>query len=258
VARLVRVVLDEDVVFRLHLSEGTAQVTSITAYYGMLLFGYGCTLAAAGIKLDRLTVLAGALGVGLGFGLQNVVQNFVAGLLLLFGGPIKVRDKIQVGDLTGEVLSIGFRSSTVRTPQGAEVIVPNSKLIADQVINWTMSDQKRRVEIDISVDLGSDPERVMEMLEEVGRSHEKVLDDPPPQARFLTHGGSSLDFRLLAWATYDDHDSVRSELTVALNKRLVKDKIAAPSSQSDVNIVNVDDGVVEKLRGAAPPDPLTA
>ena len=251
VSRLVRVLLDEDVLLRLNLSEGTAQVSSITAYYGMLLFGFGFTLAAAGIKLDRLTVLAGALGVGLGFGLQNIVQNFVSGLLLLFGGGIKVRDKIQVGDLTGEVLSIGFRSSTVRTDQGAEVIVPNSKLIADQVINWTMSDQKRRVEIDISVDYGSDPEQVMHLLEEVGRSHEKVLEDSPVQAVFLAHSEDSLDFRLLAWASYDDHDDVHSDLTLALNKRLVKDKIAPPSEQSDVNLVNVDDGVVEKLRGAA-------
>jgi potassium efflux system protein len=250
VARLIRVMLDEDVLLRLHLSEGTAQVTSVTAYYGMLLFGFGCTLAAAGIKLDRLTVLAGALGVGLGFGLQNIVQNFVSGLLLLFGGGIRVRDKIQVGDLTGEVLTIGFRSSTVRTAQGAEVIVPNSKLIADQVINWTMSDRKRRVEIDISVDYDSDPEHVMQMLEEVGRSHEKVLEDPAVRAVFRAHGGDSLDFRLLAWTSYDDHDTVHSELTLALNKRLVKDKIAAPSSQSDVNLVNVDNGVVEKLRGA--------
>jgi small-conductance mechanosensitive channel len=113
-----------------------------------------------------------------------------------------------------------------------------------------MSDQKRRVEIDISVDYGTDPERLMQMLEEVGRSHEKVLEDPAVQAVFLAHSAGSLDFRLLAWASYDDHDTVHSELTVALNKRLVQDKIAAPSGQSDVNLVNVDDGVVEKLRGA--------
>jgi len=157
------------------------------------------------------------------------LQKFVSGLLLLFGGGIKVRDKIQVGDLTGEVLTIGFRSSTVRT-HGAEVIVPNSKLLADQVINWTMSDQKRLIEIHISVDYASDPERVLKMLEEVGRSHEQVLADPPVRAAFLEHGESSLDFQLLAWASYDDHDTVRSELTLALNKRLVQHNIAAPSS----------------------------
>jgi len=246
VARIVRLVLDEDVVLRLQLSEGTAQVTSITAYYAMLLFGFGCTLAAAGIALDRLTVLAGALGVGIGFGLQNVVQNFVAGLLLLFGGPIKIRDKIQVGDLTGEVLAIGFRSSTVRTPQGAEVIVPNSKLITDQVINWTMSDRKRRLEITISVEHGSDPRHVMRLLEEVARSHAKVLAEPPPQAIFLQRGGP-LEFQLQAWVTFDDFVSARSELTLALDERLAEEQVEMPSLSSDVNVVNIDD-MVDKLR----------
>jgi small-conductance mechanosensitive channel len=248
VARTVRLVLDEDVVLRLKLSEGTAQVTSISAYYAMLLFGFGCTLAAAGIRLDRLTVLAGALGVGIGFGLQTVVQNFVAGILLLFGGPIKIRDQIQVGDLTGEVLSIGFRSSTVRTPQGAEVIVPNSKLIADQVINWTMSDQKRRVDITITVEHGSDPRHVMRILEEVGRSHAKVLTDPPPQAMFLQRG-DALEFQLQAWVTFDDYDAVHSQLTLALNERLAEEQVAMPSASSDVNVVNIGD-IVEQLRAA--------
>lgn len=248
VARIVRLVLDEDVVLRLQLSEGTAQVTSISAYYAMLLFGFGCTLAAAGIHLDRLTVLAGALGVGIGFGLQNVVQNFVAGLLLLFGGPIKIRDKIQVGDLTGEVLSIGFRSSTVRTQQGAEVIVPNSKLITDQVINWTMSDRKRRLELTVSVEHGSDPRQVMRLLEEVGRSHAKVLAEPPPQAMFLQRNGP-LEFQLQAWVTFDDYASVRSDLTLAINERLAKEQIEVPSLSSDVNVINIDD-IVQKLSAA--------
>ena len=249
VARIVRLVLDEDVVLRLQLSEGTAQVTSISAYYAMLLFGFGCTLAAAGIQLDRLTVLAGAFGVGIGFGLQNVVQNFVAGLLLLFGGPIKIRDKIQVGDLTGEVLSIGFRSSTVRTPEGAEVIVPNSKLIADQVINWTMSDQKRRLDIAISVDQTADAKQVMSLLEEVARSHDKVLAEPPPLAVFLERG-ASLEFQLQAWVTFDDYAPARSQLTLALNERLAKEQVELPSAASDVNVVNVFD-IVDKLRTAS-------
>ena len=249
VARIVRLVLDEDVVLRLQLSEGTAQVTSITAYYAMLLFGFGCTLAAAGIALDRLTVLAGALGVGIGFGLQNVVQNFVAGLLLLFGGPIKIRDKIQVGDLTGEVLAIGFRSSTVRTPQGAEVIVPNSKLITDQVINWTMSDRKRRLELTVSVEQDSDPRQVMRLLEDVARSHAKVLAEPPPQTIFLERG-APLEFQLQAWVTFDDYAAVRSELTLALNDRLAEEHVERPSATSDVKVLNIAD-IFEKVSTAA-------
>ncbi|HEY0468156.1 MAG TPA: mechanosensitive ion channel domain-containing protein, partial [Polyangiaceae bacterium] len=191
-ARLVRLLLDEDVVSRLGLTESTRQVTSLTAYYVVLLFGFLLVLSAAGIELSKFTVLAGAFGVGIGFGLQNVVQNFIAGLLLLFGGPIKVGDKIQIGDLIGEVRSIGFRASTVRTGQGAEVIVPNAKLIADQVINWTLSDQRRRVEIDIGVAYGSDPEYVIALLAEIGRAHPKVLSEPSAAAIFLRHAESTL------------------------------------------------------------------
>jgi potassium efflux system protein len=217
----------------------------------VLLLGFFFTLAAAGIQLDRLTVLAGALGVGIGFGLQNVVQNFVAGILLLFGGPIKIGDKIQIGELTGEVRAIGFRASTVRTYQGAEVIVPNSKLVADQVVNWTLSDQKRRIEIDIGVEYGTDPERVLDLLKQVGRQHPKVLNEPAPAALFVRHGDNSLDFQLLVWSTFDDAGGVKSELTTAINRQLVHEKIGMPFPQRDLNLKSVAPEILEALRGNA-------
>lgn len=247
-ARFVRMLLDEDVVSRLGLSEGTRQATSLTAYYVVLLFGFLLVLSAAGIELGKFTVLAGAFGVGIGFGLQNVVQNFIAGLLLLFGGPIKIGDKIQIGDLAGEVRSIGFRASTVRTWQGAEVIVPNAKLIADQVINWTLSDQRRRLEIDIGVSYGSDPERVIGLLAEIGGAHAKVFAEPAATAIFLRHGPSSLDFQLQAWVTFDDSASVRSDLTIAINKRLTQEKIGIPYPQHDLHVASIEPSVLQALR----------
>ncbi len=250
-ARLVRLLLEEDVVSRFDVSLSTRQVTSLTAYYAVLLFGFFLVLAAAGIELGKLTVLAGAFGVGIGFGLQNVVQNFIAGLLLLFGGPIKVGDKIQIGDLNGEVRSIGFRASTVRTWQGAEVIVPNAKLIADQVINWTLSDQKRRLEIDVGVAYGTDPERVLALLIEIGRAHPKVLSEPAPNAIFVRIGESSLAFQLQAWVTFDDSASVRSELTVAVNQRLVQEKIDMPFPQRDLHVTSVEPEILNALREVA-------
>lgn len=247
-ARLVRLLLEEDIVSRLDLSASTRQVTSLTAYYLVLLFGFFVSLAAAGIELGKFTVLAGAFGVGIGFGLQNVVQNFIAGLLLLFGGPIKIGDKIQMGDLIGEVRSIGFRASTVRTGQGAEVIVPNAKLIADQVINWTMSDQKRRLEIDIGVAYGSDPERVLAILTEIGRAHPKVLSEPAPTALFVQHGESTLNCQLQVWVVFDDSVSVRSDLTVAINKRLVQEKIGMSFPQRDLHLTSIEPEVLQALR----------
>ncbi|HKO53462.1 MAG TPA: mechanosensitive ion channel domain-containing protein [Polyangiaceae bacterium] len=247
-ARFIRFLLEQDVLPRLELTEGNRQVASSSVYYVALLLGFFLTLAAAGIHFDRLTVLAGALGVGIGFGLQDLVQNFVAGLILMFGGPLKVRDKIQVGDLMGEVRTIGFRASTVRTNQGAEVIVPNSKLIADQVINWTLSDQTRRIEIDVGVEYGIDPEQVLSLLREVGRSHPKVLSEPPPNALFLRHGDSSLDFQMLAWVSFDDFASVRSELTVLVNRRFSEQKIGMPFPQREVNLMAISPQVKEALR----------
>jgi small-conductance mechanosensitive channel len=249
VARVMRFLLEEDVISHLAVSESTRQVSSQSAYYAILLLGFFFTLAAAGIQLDRLTVLAGAFGVGIGFGLQNVVQNFVAGLLLLFGGPIKIGDKIQIGDLTGEVRAIGFRASTVRTWQGAEVIVPNSKLVADQVVNWTLSDQKRRIEIDIGVDYGTDPERVLTLLVEIAGEHAKVLRDPAPSAIFVRHGQSSLDFQLLAWTTFDDSGSVKSDLTTAINRRFVHENIGIAFPQLELHVKGVAPELIDALRG---------
>ena len=249
-AKLVRLLLEEDIVSRFEVSASTRQVTSLSAYYAVLLFGFFLVLAAAGIELGKLTVLAGAFGVGIGFGLQNVVQNFIAGLLLLFGGPIKVGDKIQIGDLSGEVRSIGFRASTVRTWQGAEVIVPNAKLIADQVINWTMSDQRRRLEIDIGVAYGTDPERVLGLLIEIAHSHPKVLSEPAPSAIFVRIGDSALIFQQQAWVAFDDSASVRSELTVAVNNRFVQEKIEMPFPQRDLHVASIDPELVRTLREA--------
>jgi small-conductance mechanosensitive channel len=250
-ARLIRFVLEEDVVTHFSVTASTRQVTSITAYYVVLLLGFFFTLAAAGIQLDRLTVLAGALGVGIGFGLQNVVQNFVAGLLLLFGGPIKIGDKIQIGDVQGEVQAIGFRASTVRTWQGAEVIVPNSKLVTDQVVNWTLSDQKRRVDIDVGVDYGTDPVRVLGLLQEIARAHPKVLTTPAPSAVFVSHTDNSLAFQLFAWTTFDDSGNVKSELTTAINQRFTSEKIGFPYPQRDLRLKEVAPEVLEALRTPA-------
>ena len=250
-ARFVRFLLGVDVLPRLGVGEGARHVTLSSVYYVVLLLGFFLTLAAAGIRLDRLTVLAGALGVGIGFGLQNLVQNFVAGLILMFSGPVKVRDKIQIGELIGEVRAIGFRSSTMRTVQGAEVIVPNSKLIEDQLINWTLSDQKRRVEIEISIEHGTDPVRILALLREIGRSHAEVLKEPAADALFISQGDSSLVFQLLAWVGFDDYTHVRSELTTAINQRLTADKIGLPTAQPELSLVAITPELAKALSALA-------
>src|SRR5262249_22674858 len=145
ISSIIRFILQEDVFTRLRLARGLPAALSSLVHYFILLIGFLLRLAALGLDLHRVTILARALGVGLGLGLQNIVNNVVSGLILLVERPIQVGETVEIGDLLGEVHRIGIRSSTVRTWEGAEVIVPNGNLIADKVTNWTLSDRTRRI-----------------------------------------------------------------------------------------------------------------
>jgi small-conductance mechanosensitive channel len=259
-SRFVRYVLDEDVLPRLALPRGVPYAISTSAFYVVLMFGVFASLAAAGIDLSRFALLAGALGVGIGFGLQNVVNNFVSGLILLFERPIKTGDTIAVGELMGEVRRIGIRSSTVRTWEGAEVIVPNANLVSDQVINWTLSDHQRRINVEVGVRYGTDPERVLALLLEIAEANDRILERPEPTALFLGFGASSLDFRLRAWTAHmDSWVQIRSDLTVAVNRALAEAGIEIPFPQRDLHLRSVDAAAGRALREAeAPAEPASA
>jgi small-conductance mechanosensitive channel len=198
VSRAIRTVLEDDVVPRLAASRGVAYALTTTVHYTVLLVGFLLAISAAGVDLNRVSILAGAFGVGIGFGLQNVVNNFVSGLILLYERPVQLGDTVEVGGHTGEVRRIGIRSSTLRTPQGAEVIVPNSNLIAERVINWTFADRRRPLFVKVRVAGAAPPEQVTALLEESARSHEDVLKDPAPHVVFLGFGDNARDFELRA------------------------------------------------------------
>ena len=239
-ARIARSVLEEDVLPRTKLAVGTRLATSTSAYYGLLIVGVLLAAGAAGVELQKLTVIIGALSVGVGFGLQNIVQNFVAGLILIFGRPVNVEDRIELGELTGIVTRIGFRASIVRTFDGADVIVPNADLISMQVVNWTLSDPTRRMEINVGVAYGSDVQQVMKLLLGVARENPDVITEPPPDVLFLEHGSSSLDFRLRAWTEQSIYwPNVRSDLTAGINVALRDAGIEIPFPQRDVHIRSV-------------------
>jgi small-conductance mechanosensitive channel len=239
VSSVIRFVLQEDVFPRLRLGRGLPASLSSLVHYFILLVGFFLGLAALGLDLNRVTLLAGAFGVGIGFGLQNIVNNFVSGLILLIERPIQVGETVQIGDLLGEVHRIGIRSSTVRTWEGAEVIVPNGNLISDRVTNWTLSDRMRRIELPVGVEYGSDPDRVVEILLEVARGQEGVLPDPVPQALFLGFGDSALNFELRAWTArtdgrFEDWIVTRSDLALAVHRGLGAAGIAIPFPQREV------------------------
>jgi small-conductance mechanosensitive channel len=210
-------------------------------FYALLILGFLAAIAAAGIDLSGFALLGGALGVGIGFGLQNVVNNFVSGLILLITRPIKTGDTIEIGELLGEVRQIGIRASTVRTWQGAEVIVPNSNLISQPVINWTLSDRNRRIEVDVGVAYGTDPERVLKLLVDVAEQEDRILERPAPSALFVQFGDSSLDFRLRAWtARADEWMGIRSDLNVAICRALGEAEIEIPFPQRDLHLRSVE------------------
>ena len=171
VSKFLRFLLEEDVYSRLHLGRGIPQTISTIIHYAVLLLGFFVALAMLGFDLTKVTILAGAFTVGVGFGLQTVINNFVCGLILLFERPIKVGDVVQVDTDIGEVRRIGIRACVIRTPDGSEVIVPNGTIISNKVTNWTFSDRYRAVEVPVSVARGADQEHVVELLKSVAANH---------------------------------------------------------------------------------------
>jgi len=239
-SRLLRFTLEQDVLPRMRLPRGVPYAITATLHYGILVVAMIAALAAAGIDLGKFSLIAGALGVGVGFGLQNVVNNFVSGLILLFERPIQTNDVIEVGTLLGTVRRIGIRSSTLRTLDGAEVIVPNATLVSDTVVNWTLSDRQRRIETSVGVKYGTDPERVIELLLQVARDDDRILEHPAPDALFVGFGDSSLDFSLRAWTgRYGEWIQIRSDLNVAVNRALAEAGIEIPFPQRDLHLRSV-------------------
>ena len=234
---LVRFVLQEEVFPRVHLAPGLPYALSTLVRYAIVCVGFVVALLVLGVNLDRVTVLGGALGVGVGFGLQNIVNNFVSGLIVLFERPVRVGDAIQIGDVQGVVRRIGIRASTVAGAEGAEVIVPNSVLVSQQVINWTPSVYRRRIDISVNVEYGTAPEEVLKVLADVAEAHPDVAEEPRPEAMFLGFGDSALRFQLQAWtARLDRYGTVKSELGVAVYAALRKAGMTIPLPQRELRI----------------------
>jgi potassium-dependent mechanosensitive channel len=239
-ARFLRFVLDEAVFPRMSLPRGVPAALSATVGYLVVTAGFVMAFLSAGLEMSQFTFLVGAFGVGIGFGLQNVVNNFVSGLILLYERPIQVGDVLEVGTIRGHVRRIGIRSSTLATFDGAEVIVPNASLIAADVVNWTLSDRVRRVDIAIGVGYGSDPEKILAMLDRVARAHREVLASPAPTVLFTGFGESALLFELRFWTPeYDASVRVGSEVRTAVFTACKEEGIEIPFPQRDLHVKSV-------------------
>jgi potassium-dependent mechanosensitive channel len=253
VSAFIRFVLREDVYPRTHLTRGISYAVSSLLNYVIIILGLMLGLGALGLDVTKVTVLVGAFGVGIGFGLQSVVNNFVSGLILLFERPVHVGDIVEVGDLSGEVSRIGIRASTVRTWQGAEIIVPNAQFVTERVTNWTLSDRTRRIDLPVGVDYGSAPDKVVDVLEAVACAHPQIMQTPAPQAVFKGFGDSSINFELRAWTNrFERWPKIQTELAAALYAALHAAGMSFPFPQREVRLLgDVRAGAVIPPAGAS-------
>ena len=248
-ARLIVLVLDEDVYPRVQLGRGVSFAISAVIKYGIILLGFLLAVGAMGIGMDRIAILLGAFGVGLGFGLQTVVNNFVSGMILIFERPVQIGDSVEVGSVKGRIKRIGIRSSTVRSFDGADITVPNGSLLSDALTNWTLTDRNRRIEIKVGVSYGTDPDKVIEALSSALVGQEGLLKEPAAQVIFNGFGDNSLDFELRAWvADNDDFVAIRSAVALAMNRALNEYGIEVPFPQRDLHLRSISPDV--RLPGA--------
>jgi potassium efflux system protein len=243
ISRWVRILLEQDVFPRMRLNRGIPVMITTTAYYAILLLGFFFALGMARVDINRFTLLAGALGVGVGFGLQNIVNNFISGLILLFERPIHPGDTVEVGGVSGVVKHIGIRSSTIATYDGADAIIPNATLISEKLMNWTLTDPWRRTDIKIGIAYGSDLQKAIQILLNVAASDASVLTEPAPAVAFQGFGESALNFELRVWTLVRSNVDTKSQVSIAAFRALSEAGIEVPVPQRDLRLRAVDKNI---------------
>lgn len=233
--RMKRWVVDR-VFAKSHIEYGTRQAIGTIVAYSIVVIGTLVILDSAGINLSALTIVAGALGIGIGFGLQNVTTNFISGIIVLLERPIKVGDRVQVEGAAGDVVKISLRATTIVTNDNIAVIVPNSEFISSKVINWSYRNPDVRCNFPISVAYGTDPELVRDVLLEIAENHPGVLKDKKPDVLLDQFGDSGVNFILRVWTTtYTSKPAVlRSEINYEIAKKFEQHGIQIPFPQRDV------------------------
>ena len=241
------------VLARRGIALGIREATGSIVRYLMLFIGLLVILQTVGIDLTALSILTGAVGLGIGFGLQNIASNFISGIIILFERPVRIGDRIAVGDVEGDVVRIGARSTTVLTNDNIDIIIPNSKLITENVVNWTHSERKVRFRIPVTVASNVDIRKVEQALLEAAKNVPEVLETPEPGVRFLEFGQNGLEFELRAWTTTLVHrrGKFTSEMNFAIYDKLKEHEIEVPYPQRDIHIRS---GTIDLKRENTPAD----
>ena len=214
-------------------------------HYVIIFISFLLALAALGVKLTELTIMLGALGVGIGFGLQGIVNNLLSGIILLFEQPVRVGDIIEIGGLWAEVKTIGLRATTVKTYDGADLMIPNSDLISNQVTNWTLSNRLVRLIIPVGVAYGSDVPLVIDTLKKCAHANQLIAQAPAPEVLFMSFGESSLNFELRVWVLDADYRlRVKNELHQEIDQRFRDLNIEIAFPQRDLHIRSMGQSIV--------------
>lgn len=236
-SRIIREALESKVLPRTKLEIGArASVVNIVIYsFWVLALFMGINIL--GVNLSSLTFLAGALGIGIGFGLQNIVNNFISGIILLFDPSIQVGDMVQVGDDWGTVNRINIRTTIVQTFDNASLIIPNSAMLSNRVTNWSFEDPKVRRQVDVGVAYGSDVQLVRKVLLGIVDEMPEIMDNPAPRVDFIDFGDSALSFRVRFWVSSPDYWlTVPTELRFKIDEEFKKHGIEIAFPQQDIHI----------------------
>jgi small-conductance mechanosensitive channel len=219
------------------VESGLQETLAILLRYSLTFVGAIVLLQGFGVDVRSLAIAASVLGVGIGFGLQNIANNFVSGVLLNLERPIRPGDWVSVGDFEGCVVRIGGRSTTLRTDDGVLILIPNAKFLETEVVNWNLGDPRSCIHVKVGVAYGSDPSRVRRALLEAARGHPDVETDPRPQVEMRGFGASALDFELLVW-TRDprEKDRLASDLHFRIEECLRRHAIEVPFPQLDLRV----------------------
>lgn len=226
------------VLIRYNEDFGVRQALGTIARYIFFVVGFIVVVHASGIDLSGLALIGGALGVGIGFGLQNITNNFVSGVVILLERPVKVGDRIEVGGTTGDVVNISARATTVVTNDGISVIIPNAELISTRVTNWSFTGNNVRFKIPVPVQYGTDQEKIIKLLLEVADEDPNIEKSPSPSVRLKEFGPNSLIFELVIWTSKLMHRQgmMKSRVNLAVNRKFSANGVIMPFPQLDVRV----------------------
>jgi small-conductance mechanosensitive channel len=247
VSRTISAVLDRRLTKRKHIDPGLRYTIARLARYIFIVIGVLIALKQFEIDLTSIALVFTALSVGIGFGLQYIAADIASGFILLFERPVRVGDRITIGEDEGDVKSINMRTTLVITNDRIAIIVPNSKLVSQRVINWSYGDPRARISIPIGVATTADVNLVTETLLQAAEGIENVLTDPPPKVQFLRFGDYSLDFRLLVWTRQPSrHPQIRSDINYRIERLFRERGIEIPMPTQQFVLRSSD---AEKLKG---------